>query len=82
MNQMQGKIKKWGNSLGLRIPKSLIEELELKVDSAVEIDHKNGALTVTPIKDHYSLNDLVEQIRPGNLHRSDDEIEPQGNETW
>jgi len=34
---MRTKIRKWGNSLGLRIPKALAEEISVGEGSAVEI---------------------------------------------
>jgi antitoxin MazE len=81
MMQMQSKIKKWGNSLGIRIPKSVAEKLELTEDSEVDIDHKNGAILIVPLKKDYSLDTLVDQIDSSNLHDADD-FASDGKEVW
>ena len=36
------KLQKWGNSIGVRISKSIIEKVNLEVGSEVDIEHKNG----------------------------------------
>ena len=80
---MVTKIQKWGNSLGLRIPKSFAKEAGVEEGSAVDISVQGDRLviqTVRPLR--YQLDDLVSQIREDNLH---DEIctgEPVGREAW
>lgn len=78
---MSAKIQKWGNSLGIRIPKSLIEKMDLSENSEVEIEHKNGALVIFPAKKQYSLDNLLNQINKHNLHEEED-IKPEGKEVW
>lgn len=41
-------IKKWGHSLGLRIPRPLADQVGLVDGSSVEISVVNGSLKVTP----------------------------------
>ena len=48
------KLQKWGNSIGVRISKSVIEKVNLKVGSKVEIEHKNGKNYNHPIKEKNS----------------------------
>jgi len=40
------QLKKWGNSLGIRIPKNILEALNLDVDSFLEItaDKENKSI--------------------------------------
>lgn len=45
---MATTIQKWGNSLGLRIPRSIAEQVELQDGSEVEFDTSNGVLTIRP----------------------------------
>ena len=82
MHDMQSKIKKWGNSLGVRIPKAVIDKLKLTEDSRVEIDQKNGAILIIPIKTSYNLDDLVAGIDEDNQHHSNNEDSPVGKEVW
>lgn len=53
-------IKKWGNSQGIRIPRSILEQLNLQVDDVVEITMDNGRLILSPIRRMtYSLDELL-----------------------
>lgn len=58
---MQLTVKKWGNSLGVRIPKSIAETGKLRVDQEVNIEAVGGQIIITPlaqVKD-YSLKELL-----------------------
>lgn len=78
---MSAKIQKWGNSLGVRIPKNIIDTIELEENSEVEIETKDGAIIIFPKKKKQSLSSLLSQITKSNLHKVDeDEIE--GAEVW
>lgn len=46
---MEGKIRKVGNSLGVILPKQLIEELHLKTGDKVSIERKGSNLELRPI---------------------------------
>jgi antitoxin MazE len=78
---MSAKIQKWGNSLGIRIPKSVIEKMKLTENSEVEVEHKNGAIIIFPAKKKFSLQDLVGQITKDNIHQEED-LKSEGNEVW
>ena len=78
---MTAKIQKWGNSLGIRIPKSIIEKANLNENSEVEIENKDGAIIIFPRQKKLSLDTLLSEITKDNLHQeSDDEVE--GREVW
>jgi len=80
---MRAKIKIWGNSLALRIPKHLADETGLKPNSQVEVRVERGTLIVEPVaKPVYQLDDLLEQITPDNLHDEIDTGDAVGNEAW
>lgn len=58
---MVTKIIKWGNSLGLRISKSIAEELNLFDGSEVEIERKDNKIVIQPIiQQDLSLEELLE----------------------
>lgn len=77
------KIQKWGNSLAIRIPKSLADETNLQMDSDVEICVIEGQLHIIPIQDpHYDLDTLLEGVTPDNLHGEIRTGKPVGKEAW
>ncbi len=78
---MSVKIQKWGNSLGVRIPKAVIEKVNLSEHSEVEVESKNGTIVIFPAKKQYSLETLLDQITKGNLHHEDD-FQTEGDEVW
>ncbi len=78
---MSVKLQKWGNSIGVRIPKTVIEKVNLVENSEVQIESRNGTIVIFPIKKEYLLEDLLEQITKSNLHSADD-FKPEGNEAW
>jgi antitoxin MazE len=64
------KIAKWGNSLAVRLPKLLAEDLDLTPGREVEIRRDGTQLTLetAAIKRRipsYRLQDLLAQIKPG-----------------
>ncbi len=75
------RIKKWGNSLAVRFPQSLLAQLGLKEDGEVEINVVEGRLILSPVKKPaYSLDELLAQITPEKLHDEMDFGKPVGNE--
>lgn len=46
---MEAKIRKIGNSLGVILPKQVIEELHLKTGDKLKIKHKEGNLELRPV---------------------------------
>lgn len=70
---MRAKVKKWGNSLGLRLPKTLAKELGIEEDGQVEMLVLQGKLVIQPVRpENYSLDTMVEQITPENCHGESD----------
>lgn len=55
---MLAKIQKWGNSLALRIPKTIALEANLTEESAVEIRLVDGKIVLSPfLHPEYKLED-------------------------
>lgn len=80
---MQNKIQKWGNSLGLRIPKALANEARVGVGSTVDITVEDGELLIRPIRSRrYDLASLVGAITPNNVHDAVETGPPRGRESW
>ncbi|CAA6805537.1 MAG: Programmed cell death antitoxin MazE [uncultured Sulfurovum sp.] len=78
---MTVSLKKWGNSLALRIPKDIANTLDIDNNSLIELDIKNGVLTMRPKKSNL-LETLVSQINSENLHKEVDTGRSVGNEEW
>jgi len=75
------KIQKWGNSLGLRIPRSLAEEAGVEAGSEVDLSIRRGDLVVKPARrTKYRLNDLLRQMTSKNIHAEVDVGAPVGRE--
>jgi antitoxin MazE len=80
---MQTKIQKWGNSLGLRIPRSFAAEAQVEEGSSVDLSVENGSLLVRPLRGRkYALSDLLKKVNPRNLHREVSTGDPVGREAW
>lgn len=79
---METKIQKWGNSLGLRIPKAFAKEAGVEAGSAVDISLEGGNLVIKPKVRRYKLSDLLEDVTSENLHEAVDFGPPTGNEAW
>ncbi|MHC1770063.1 MAG: AbrB/MazE/SpoVT family DNA-binding domain-containing protein [Verrucomicrobiia bacterium] len=66
---MKATIQKWGNSLALRLPKSLADETQIREGSKVELVRTpDGVLVKARRKPRYRLSDLLADVRPENLH--------------
>ncbi|MGC8493029.1 MAG: AbrB/MazE/SpoVT family DNA-binding domain-containing protein [Syntrophobacteraceae bacterium] len=77
---MQVLLKRWGNSLGFRIPKGIVESAGLKPDDAVDIDASPDGFTVKKARRRYVLKDLLSRVTPENRHDSIDWSGPKGKE--
>lgn len=79
---IETQIAKWGNSLGLRLPKSVALEARVDEGDTVDVSVKNGAIVIRPSRPTYSLRQLVAKITPRNRHDESDWNAPVGHETW
>lgn len=76
---MRTKVRRWGNSLAIRIPRSLAEELALAESADVELRAEQGRLVVLPTR-QWTLDELVEGINAENQHGEMDWGPPVGRE--
>jgi antitoxin MazE len=79
---MLAKIQKWGNSQGIRIPKSLLADVHMDVGDEVNVSAKDGSLIVTPAqrtRKKYYLIDLAAKIPDGYHTKETDWGKPTGN---
>ncbi len=77
------RIQKWGNSLGLRIPRGLAEDADVGEGSSVDISVRRGSLVIRPVKgQEYHLDDLLDKVKSSNLHEEVEVSGPVGGEAW
>lgn len=54
-----GTIQKWGNSLGVRLPKAFVDQLGLQDGSEIEIAVRDGEIVLHSPRPHYTLESLL-----------------------
>jgi antitoxin MazE len=79
---MTTQIAKWGNSLGLRLPKSVAVEAQVGDGDRVDVSVHNGAIVIRPRRRTYSLDELVSNITPKNRHGEAGWGPRKGREAW
>ena len=58
---MTTKIRKWGNSYAVRIPKAKVHEQGFRYGSEVEI-------TIKPARKKYNIDEMIASITPQNRY--------------
>lgn len=80
---MRVKVRKWGNSLALRIPKPFAQETEVREGAVVDLSVEDGRLVVAPMaQSKYTLRQLLRRITKNNVHREVDWGGAVGRESW
>jgi antitoxin MazE len=71
-------LQKWGNSVGVRLPKPMLEQVGLKEGAQVEVLVEGDHLVIR--RERLKLADLLAQCRPENRHDPIDFGPPVGRE--
>ena len=82
---MLGKIQKWGNSQGLRLKKTLLQEAQINVGDEVNVSVQNGRIIIEPapqVRGKYDLKKLVSKMPQEYQAEELDWGEPVGKEVW
>lgn len=80
---METRVKKWGNSLALRIPKLLALEVGLEDEAVVDLELVDGKLVITPVAEgQLRLEDFLAQITEENIHDEVATGTAVGGEVW
>ena len=77
---MKTHVGKWGNSLALRIPAPVAEELRLREGTQVELVTDGEGLRIR--KPRFALADLLAAITPANVHPETRTSGARGREEW
>lgn len=79
---MKTHIGRWGNSLAVRIPKYIVEELNLEEAKEIDCRVENGKIVMEVIggEDDYTLEELLKM--PLEREEEVDWGKPEGEEIW
>jgi len=71
---VQLRITKWGNSLGLRVPREIAARAGLGEGARVEIEgYADGRIVVTPSRRRFTLEELLAGMSPEREHPLEDD---------
>lgn len=80
---MNTMVQKWGNSLALRIPRSVAKDIHLHQGSVVDVTLVAGKIVVKPRRQqHYALAQLLREVTKHNRHAAHDWGGRVGQEVW
>ncbi len=78
---MATTLQKWGNSLGIRVPKAVADQLDLKSGTEVDFDTTGGVLTIRPKRRRkHTLAALLAKAKGPSPHRAVMNDGPRGRE--
>jgi antitoxin MazE len=77
---VQLRVSRWGNSLGLRVPRDIAARTGLTEGTRVDIEgFPDGRIIITPSRRRFTIEELVAGMIPECEHPLDDD-EPRGAE--
>lgn len=80
---MQVSLQKWGDSQGIRIPKSIVNEMNLDKNQKFVLTIEDEKIILTKQQENISLiRELFENYETENNQREFDWGKPRGNEVW
>lgn len=83
VNKMQVSLKRWGNSQGIRIPKSIVNEMNLDKNQKFDLTMQDEKIILTKQQENFSLiRELFENYETENNQSEFDWGSPKGNEIW
>jgi antitoxin MazE len=63
------QISKWGNSLGLRVPKDVAERAGLRDGTRVDVEaREDGSIVIRKAVKRYTLEELIAGMTPDKAH--------------
>ena len=75
-------VKRWGNSLAIRLPKAIATELDLQDDAEVNVTVEDGKIVISRTQRKYDLDSLVAGITSENVHGETEWGPAVGKEVW
>ena len=69
---MQVQVARWGNSLGLRIPKDIALRAGLRAGTRVDVETEGDRIIISPARPRYVLADLLKGMTPEAMREAFD----------
>jgi antitoxin MazE len=69
---MQVQVARWGNSLGLRIPKEAAQQAGLREGTRVDVEVEGDRIIIRPARPRYVLTDLLKGMTPEAMRQAFD----------
>jgi antitoxin MazE len=69
---MQVQVARWGNSLGLRIPKDIARRAGLREGARVDVEAEGDRIIISPARPRYVLADLLKGMTPEAMRQAFD----------
>lgn len=80
---MQTRVKAWGNSQGIRIPREILQSAGIALDEVLDISVTNGTITLAKTFKHKTLEERAAEYNGRlNLDGEYEWGEPVGREVW
>ena len=79
---MKTTVRKWGNSLAVRIPKNITKDARVSEGSNINIMVENGNIILSPLAKEYSLKELLKNVTNENIHSEVSTGDHIGGEIW
>lgn len=81
------RVSKWGNGLGILLPKQVVEKMELKAGDKLVLEMENGVVTLKKESDvlnipRFKLEDLLKEYEGYQNEEYWKDVEPVGEEVW
>lgn len=73
---------KWGNSVAVRLPKGLAEQLHIEDGTSVTIERDGDRIVIARAAPKASLRMLLRRCRPEKQHATIDWGSKRGSEVW
>ena len=77
---MRTVLRRWGDGLGVRLPKRLTEDAGFRAGDVVDVGLQEGAVVIRRSHPRYSLEQLIEGMSQGSTHVEFDFGGPMGRE--
>lgn len=77
---MMVRIQKWGNSQGIRIPKSILDAANIMTDEELELTVEDGKIVIEPMKKHITLRERLKNYGDDYVCSEWDTGKPVGRE--
>lgn len=82
---MVTKVQKWGNSQGLRLARTVLEDAQISIGDEVNVEVREGVIVISPsrrVRGKHSLKDLVSRIPKNYVAEEMGWGKPTGKEVW